>query len=124
MSGTTARRVSGVVAITIDGNPYNASDVEWSPSTVARETQIDQTAVVGYKEMPKQGFISATIRDAGSLTVAAFNAMTNSTIVIQQANGKTIYGSGMWTTEAQEVKTADGQFNCRWEGTSVAETLA
>src|SRR5260363_409760 len=45
--------------------------------------------VHGYKETPHAGFISATLRDAGGLTVADFNAMTNVTVTVELANGKT-----------------------------------
>ena len=50
-----------------------------------------------------------------------FNAMTNVTVTVELANGKTIIGRNMWTVEAQEVKTAEATFEVKWEGFSVEE---
>src|SRR5260363_379159 len=75
----------------------------------------------GYKETPHAGFISATLRDAGGLTVADFNAMTNVTVTVELANGKTVVGRNMWTVETQETKAAEGTFEVKWEGPFVEE---
>src|SRR5215467_11246047 len=125
MSGATSRRLAGIASIAIDGTAYDVvSDLVWNPSSVRRETLAGQTRVEGYSEMPVAGFIAATIRDNGGATYADFNAKTNSTIVVQQANGKVIYGAGMWCVESAEVRTQEGTFAVRFEGPSVTETLA
>ena len=122
MSGSVGRRLSGVASITIDGIAYDVvGDLTWSPSTVKRETLAGQTRVEGFSEMPVAGYISATLRDGGGITVADFVGMTSSTVVVQQANGKTIYGAGMWCVDAIEVKTQDGTFSVKFEGDDVTE---
>ena len=47
--------------------------------------------------------------------------MTNSTVVLKLANGKTIFGRNMWTVDVQEVKTAEATLEVKWEGPSVTE---
>ncbi len=118
MSGTiTSQRLAGLVSLTIDGQAWDvAADFAYNPSTVKRETIKGQSRVEGYSEMPEAGYISATLRDRGNTTVATFNAMTNSTIVAQLANGKTIMGSAMWCVESEEVRTQEATFAVRWDG--------
>jgi hypothetical protein len=126
MSGTTTgRRLAGIASITIDGDAYDVvSDLVWNPSSVVRETLKGQTRVEGFSEMPTQGFIACTLRDNGTLSVATFNTLVGSTLVVQQANGKTIYGDGMWCTELGEVRTQEGTYAVRFEGDNVTEGVA
>jgi hypothetical protein len=118
----TTNRLAGTAFLSVDGQTYMlAGDLGYSPSGVTRETLTGQDRVHGYSEKPKQGSISGTLRDAGGLSVKAFNAMTNVTVTLELANGKTVIGRNMWTVEAQEVKTAEGTFEVKWEGFSVEE---
>lgn len=115
-------RLAGQAFVTVDGVSYMLSgDLSYSPSKVKRETLTGQDRVHGYSEMPVAGFISGTFRDSGGLSVADINAMSNVTVVCELANGKTIIGRNMWSTDAQEVKTTDGAIDVRWEGPSVEE---
>jgi hypothetical protein len=118
----TTNRLAGTAFLSVDGQSYMLSgDLGYSVSKVARETLIGQDRVHGYSEKPHPGSISGTLRDAGGLSVASFNAMTNVTVTCELANGKTIIGRNMWTVEAQEVKTAEATFEVKWEGFSVEE---
>ncbi|MDB5853292.1 MAG: phage tail protein [Herminiimonas sp.] len=118
----TTNRLAGVAYVTVDGQSYMlAGDLGYSPSKISRETLVGQDRVHGYSEKPHAGYISGTFRDAGGLTVAAFNAMTNVTVVAELANGKTVILRNGWTIEAQEVKTSEGTFEVKWESPSVEE---
>lgn len=121
MSDNT-NRLAGIAHITVDGvNLMLAGDLSYGVSKVSRETLTGQDQVHGYSEKPHAGFISGSFRDAGNLLVASINAMTNSTVILELANGKTIIGRNMWTVEAQEVKTSEATLEVRWEGQSVEE---
>ncbi len=121
--GDTTQRLAGTAYVSVDGTTYMlAGDLAYNPSKVTRETLTGQDGVHGYAEKPHPGSISGTFRDAGDLTVADFNAMTNVTVVAELANGKTVVGRGMWTVDAQEVKTAEGTFEVKWESKDVKET--
>lgn len=118
----TTNRLAGVAYLTVDGTNYMlAGDFSYSVSKVARETLTGQDRVHGYSEKPVAGKMSCSVRDAGGLSVASFNAMTNVTVTVELANGKTIVGRNMWTVEPQEVKTAEAIFEVKWEGFSVEE---
>ena len=125
MSGTltTSRRLAGVVKFSINGTPWDVvGDLAWSISPVKRETLKGQSGVEGYSEMPMEQFISATLRDRGDVALETLITARNSEIQIQQANGKTISGYGMWCTELGEVRTQEASFAIRFEGDSVTET--
>lgn len=118
----TTNRLAGIAYLSVDGTTYMlAGDLAYQVSTVSRETLAGQDRVHGYSEKPVAGYISATIRDWGGLSLAQVNAMTNVTVVAELANGKTITGRNMWTVESQEVKTSEATADVRWEGFSVQE---
>ena len=118
-----SNRLAGTAQFSVDGVSYLlAGDLTYCPTQAKRETLTGQDGVHGYKEMPQAPYIKAKLRDAGNLTVANFNAMTNSTVTCELANVKTVVGSGMWTVEAQEVETEDATFEVHWEGPSVIES--
>jgi hypothetical protein len=118
----TTNRLAGVAYVSVDGQSYMlVGDLTYSVSKISRETLIGQDRVHGYAEKPHAGFISGTFRDAGGLTVANFNAMTNVSVVAELANGKTIIMRNGWTVDAQEVKTTEGSFDVKWESPSVEE---
>lgn len=118
----TTNRLAGIAFISVDGQSYMLqADLTYRVSNISRETLVGQDTVHGYSEKPEAGMISGTIRDAKGLSVASFNSMTNSTVVCQLANGKTIIGRNMWTVDVQEVKTAEGTFEVKWEGPAVSE---
>ena len=115
-------RLAGIATISGDGESFMLSgDLAYSVASFSRETMIGQDRVHGYSEKPHAGFISGTLRDAGSLSVAKINAMTNTTVVCELANGKTIVGRNMWTVDAQEVKTQDATIDVKWESFYVEE---
>jgi hypothetical protein len=118
----TTNRLAGIAYLSVDGTNYMlAGDFGYSPSKVTRETLAGQDRIHGYSEKPHAGMMSGSLRDAGGLSVASFNAMTNVTVTCELANGKTIIGRNMWTVDAQEVKTAEATFEVKWEGFSVEE---
>lgn len=122
MSGTTATYLAGIATMTINGDAWDVvGDLEWEPSGLQLETLSGQTRVEGPKAMPKPGRISATLRDRANAYVTPFQGMTNATVMVIQANGKTITGTFMWCVEFGGVKTADGTFSIKFEGAQVTE---
>ena len=121
----TCERLAGITGFTVDGTAYMVvSDVTWSPVRWRRETLVGLDSVHGFSEVPLQGYIEATLRDAGDLSVESFNEMRCVEIQVQLANGKVVGGSNMWCTSALEVRAAEGTFQVRFDGTDVAETFA
>jgi hypothetical protein len=117
-----SNRMAGMAYLHVDGKNYLLSgDLSYNVSRVSRESLLGMDGVHGFKETPHAGFISATLRDAGGLTVADFNQMTNVTVTVELSNGKTVVGRNMWTVETQETKAAEGTFEVKWEGPFVEE---
>jgi hypothetical protein len=122
MSGTVSKRLAGVASITIDGDAWDVvGDLEYSPTTVTRETLKGQTAVEGYSEMPNQGYMSMRLRDRSDEPVFNLNTKTNSTIIAQLANGKTVYAYNAWQTGEIAVNTQEATFTVRFDSASVQE---
>lgn len=122
MPVATSRRLAGLATMSINGEAYDiVSDAVYNASTIKRETLSGQTRVEGYSEMPVAGYIGATLRDNSAFSVSAFNAQTDCTVVMTLANGKTVYGNGMWNTELSEVKTQEGTFSVKFESDDVFE---
>ncbi|WP_250533545.1 phage tail tube protein [Caballeronia sp. AZ10_KS36] len=118
----TQNRIAGTAYLTADGQSLSvAGDFEYNPSKVTRSTLAGQSGVDGYSEKPRAGQIKATLRDMAGLSLAALNAMTNVTIVVELANGKVIIGRNMWTVDDQSAKAEDGTVPVTWEGPSVTE---
>jgi hypothetical protein len=114
--------IAGTAQLAVDGITYQLEGgAKYSPTKVKRDALTGQDGFHGWKEMPVTGKISMSIRDAGSLTVANFNAMRNVTITLTLANGKTVIGRNMGTTDAQEVDTVDAKFDVTFEGPEVVE---
>ncbi|MTK12705.1 MAG: phage tail protein [Clostridiaceae bacterium] len=119
----TTNRIAGTANFAVDGVAYAlVGDFEYNPSLVTRETALGMDGVHGYIEKPVAPHISGTFRDSGGLTVADFNAMTNTTLSVQLANGKLIIGRNMWAVEDQTVKSSEGTVEVRWEGQQGAVT--
>lgn len=115
--------IAGTASIVVDGATYLLDgEFKYSPSTVKREALMGMDGFHGWKETPVPGSISASIRDAGGLSVASFNAMRNVTIVAQLANGKTIIGRNMGSVDDLEVDSTEAKFGIKWQGPTVTET--
>ena len=115
-------RLAGVTGLTIDGNAYMVvSDVTWSPARWKRETLVGLDSVHGFSEVPIQGYVEATLRDSGEISVGDFNDMRCVEVLVSLANGKIVGGSNMWCTSALEVRAAEGTFQVRFDGQTVAE---
>ncbi|MDY7560219.1 phage tail tube protein [Pseudomonas sp. CCC3.2] len=116
-------RLAGVCYLSVDGVSYMMSgDFSYKVSGVSRETLKGPDGVHGYAEKIEQGYIGATLRDSASLSLSDLNAMSNVTVVAELANGKTVIGSAMWTTDLPESKAADATIEMKWESASVTES--
>lgn len=121
----TCERLAGITGLTIDGNAYMVvSDVTWSPVRWRRETLAGLDSIHGFSEVPLQGYIEATLRDAGDLSVESFNEMRCVEVLVSLANGKVVGGSNMWCVSALEVRAAEATFQVRFDGVDVTETFA
>ena len=76
----------------------------------------------GYKSTPDAGMIKFTGRDAADVDLATLNNATDSTVVLELINGKTIVGRDMWRSgELIEAKADDATFDVEFAGLDVTE---
>lgn len=114
--------IAGITQAIIDGVTRQLEgSAKYKVSKVKRGAMVGQDGFHGWKETPVTGSISMSLRDAGDMTVADFNALRNSTVVLVLANGKTVTGRNMGTTDVQEVDTEDAKFDVVFEGPQVSE---
>ncbi|MFM0243784.1 phage tail tube protein [Paraburkholderia sediminicola] len=116
--------IAGIAQATIDGVTQQLEGgLKYSVGTVKREALVGKDGFHGWKETPVAPYMEMVLRDSGGLSLADFNAIRNSTIVITLANGKIVTGRNMGTVDAQEVDTEEAKFTCRLEGPQVSEQI-
>jgi hypothetical protein len=120
----TLRPIAGAASLTVDGVPYNITTSDYRVSAFKADTLKGQTAVEGYREMPMEGYISATVRLQPNQSTAALIAARGSTVILTRRSGQTIYGAGMWQTEDGQTNTDDGTLPLKFEGPLVTEEVA
>ena len=128
MSGTTVRGpLAGFATLQISVNGAAAvnwtvvGELEFQPSGFANETLKGQTAVEGFRAMPDQGYISATLRDQAGQAISQFKGASGISMVGILANGKAITLSNGWTTELGALNTQEGTFDLHVESDDVTE---
>lgn len=122
MAIDTTNRIAGTAFLSVDGATLPlVGDFEYNPSVATRESQTGMDTVHGYSEKPRPGEIKGTIRDMGGLKLIDLNNMTNVTVTVELANGKTVIGRNMWTVEDQSAKAEDATIPVTWQGPSVTE---
>lgn len=119
----TTNSIAGTAYLTIDGVSQPArGEFNYSCALVERESVVGMDGVHGYMERPKVPFIEGVLTNRAGLDLQAINALSNATVVLELANGKTVIGRNMWATEAQEASVDEGKVKVRFEGTQGSVT--
>jgi hypothetical protein len=108
----TAERVGGIIYVKIDGATQRAKgSFTYDLGAPQRKSVIGATGVDGYSETPKAAYIEGEITDSISTDLKSLFNVTDSTVTLEVANGKTIVlrhayytGDGTATTEEGAVK--------------------
>jgi hypothetical protein len=120
-----ANRIAGVCYLKVDGAQYALRGaLTVSPDSFEREGVAGMDGVHGYIERPRVPFITADLTDTAGLSLEALQAVTDATITVELANGKTYLLRNAWTAEARELNAADGQVSVRFEGKKGEEVMA
>jgi hypothetical protein len=119
-----ASLIAGIAQAVIDGVTQQLEgSLKYSVSVVKRESMLGKDGYHGVKELPVAPFMEMSLRDSGGLSLANFNAMRNSTVVVTLANGKIVTGRNMAAVDVQEVDTEDAKFTVKFEGPQVTEQI-
>ena len=116
-------RHAGVLYFKVDGRQYDArGNFTYSLGPPKREAIVGPSGVYGYKEMPQAPYIEGEVVDARALDVAALQSVTEATVTIELANGKTVVLRDAWYAADGTVGTEDANVQIRFEGKSAEET--
>lgn len=117
--------IAGTATFSINGVTYAlVGEFSYRPASPTREMLAGMDGPHGFKAKPGWGQIKGKIRDMGTFTVASIGQMVNVTITCELANGKTVVGRGMFTTEAPSADAEEAEIEVTWEGKDVTESLA
>ena len=116
------QRIGGILFLTVDGTQYAArGNFSVMGSTVKREGIAGQDYVHGYTEKPVVPSIKGDLSTVPGLSIETLEAITNSTIMCQLANGTTYVLSQAWTTSAFEIDSSEGKVGVEFEGITCDE---
>lgn len=117
-----AQRIAGVAFLKVDGAMYPLKgNFTVSPSALERAGISGQDYVHGFSEMPRVPFIEGDVSLIPTLSMTAVEAIVNSTITAELANGKNYVLREAWCKSALELNTREGQTRIRFEGVSCDE---
>jgi hypothetical protein len=118
----TTNRIGGVLSLKVDGNQYEArGNFHVTPSKVKRDGIAGQDGVHGYTEMPVVPLIKGDISIGNLLSLETLEGITESTVQVQLANGRTYVLSQAWVTSAFDLDTVDGKVEVTFQGIACTE---
>jgi hypothetical protein len=117
-----AQRIAGIAYLKVDASLYPLrGNFTVSPSSLERAGIAGQDFVHGFSEMPRVMFIEGDVSLVPELSMTAVEAVVNSTVTAELANGKTYVLREAWCRSALELNTREGQTRIRFEGISCDE---
>ena len=117
-----SRLVGGLVQIKIDGVLYSAKgSFDYNLGSEKREAIVGHDGVHGYKALPQVPYIEGTITDSAELSLAALTTVTQATVTLDLANGKTVVLNEAWYAADGKGSSEEGELEFRFEGVSAQE---
>ena len=111
---SSKNRRAGIATLQVNGKVYDmVGDFSWNLGNPKREPLMGPSGMQGFSEMPQSPFIEGEIRDSGGLDLNELQNITDATITLRVANGKTILFSEAFYSADGNVGTneANVQFN-------------
>lgn len=106
----------GIIRLTVDGILFECKgDFTANIGAPKREAIIGSDGVHGFKETPQVAYIEGKFTDRGGLSITALLAMTDQTVYMQLANGKSIVLSHAWYAADGNIGTGEGEIDARFE---------
>jgi hypothetical protein len=116
------QRIAGIAFLKVDGALYPLrGNFTVSPSALERAGIAGQDYIHGFSEMPRLPVISGDVSLVQELSVDDVEAVVNSTVTAELANGKTYVLREAWCTSALELNTREGQTRVTFQGVSCDE---
>lgn len=117
-----AGRVGGLISVEANGTTLRAKG-NWTIFGLAdkREGVYGADTFHGYKEMPQARGVEGTITDSADLNLTEFFNITNGTVRVQLANGKSYSVFEAFYVGDAGLETEEGEVKVRFEGARVEE---
>jgi uncharacterized protein YlzI (FlbEa/FlbD family) len=120
-----SNRFAGIAYWSVDGKQLAVrGNLEVMPSRFERTGIAGQDRVHGYSELPVVPYMAGDVSTLEGTVIEDIDAVTDSTITVEAANGSVFVLRNAWRAERSTVNTRDGQFHVRFEGMSCDELAA
>ena len=115
-------RIAGTAFVKYDGRQLPIKG-GWKVNfhKLKREGISGQDRVHGYKEMPGVPSIEGEVSTTADVSLPVLLAITDATVTLEHANGKTYVLRNAWTAEDYTVETEDGKISVKFEGMDIDE---
>lgn len=115
-------RRGGIIFLKVNGTQLDAKgDFTYNLGKAKRDTVIGADSVHGFTETPQAPFIEGEITDHPDLDLAGLLEVTDATVTLQLANGKTIALRNAWYAGEGTGNSKEGNIGVRFEGLSGEE---
>ena len=124
MAGVDRNLVAGTIGLSINGErQYAKGTFTVNPGFPVRETVIGADRPHGYKETPQAASLEGAITDNAALDSEALRRLTNATVTLDLANGKTWLFQDAWYAGEGAMTTDEGEIAFRIESREVAKEI-
>lgn len=107
----------GIIRLTVNGEAVRCKgEFTCRPSVPKRNAIVGTLEVAGFNEEAQVPFIEGALTDSVNLSLEDFFMVTDATINLEFANGKTFVLTEAFYAGTAEIKTQEGEVNLRFEG--------
>jgi hypothetical protein len=119
-----ANRVGGIIRVSVDGSEVRAKgDFTWNLGLPKNEPVIGAGYPHGFKSVPQNSMIEGAVTDTSDLDLVALVSVTDSTVILELPNGKSIVLRQAYYAGEGEGTTQEGEVKVKWESPFPAEVL-
>lgn len=117
-----SHRIGGTISFAVNGETYSiAGHFKYNLGKPKRVAKHGPGGFRGWIEEPQPAFIEGEMQDHGGLDLAALVTLTDGTVTLKLANGKTIALHDAVFSGSGDTETAEGKINGRFDGSSAEE---
>ena len=110
-------KLGGEIRLMVNGEAVRCmGEFTHRPSVPKRSAVVGTNEVTGYSEEIQVPFIEGALTDSKNLSLTDFFNITDATITLVLANGKTFVLTEAFYAGSAEVKSKESEVNLRFEG--------
>lgn len=112
-------RVGGVIEVQVNGQRVSAKgSFSYNLGTPVKTAVVGADNVHGFSEVPQAPMIEGATTDSEDLDTKALTEISNATVVVRLATGKTVVLREAWYAGDGVGTTEEGEFPLKFEGLS------